>query len=77
MWVTSREGRVSRNVSERRFEGACSVTSREGRVSRNFMVGIIHHTFIVTSREGRVSRNIKLTKMYDDIISHVPRGTCE
>ena len=33
--VTSREGRVSRNVYENWKEEAFTVTSREGRVSRN------------------------------------------
>ena len=33
--VTSREGRVSRNITARAIASAIDVTSREGRVSRN------------------------------------------
>ena len=34
-WVTSREGRVSRNTTNAVRFSSRSVTSREGRVSRN------------------------------------------
>ena len=57
--VTSRKGRVSRNVEgEERTEEEAGVTSRKGRVSRNCDVGIdCLDVLHVTSRKGRVSRN--------------------
>ena len=55
--VTSREGRVSRNVTQNEAEQKSHVTSREGRVSRNFRIRKKRNGSQVTSREGRVSRN--------------------
>ena len=56
-YVTSREGRVSRNGAPYVVDKLEDVTSREGRVSRNLPVLISHSVTLVTSREGRVSRN--------------------
>ena len=55
--VTSREGRVSRNIYNLTDFPIKNVTSREGRVSRNAVVLQYKSITCVTSREGRVSRN--------------------
>ena len=55
--VTSREGRVSRNMVQVLFLRNRPVTSREGRVSRNGGTYETDKEKCVTSREGRVSRN--------------------
>ena len=57
--VTSREGRVSRNLEKMRLRQWMSVTSREGRVSRNQPDVHDKAGSGVTSREGRVSRNAR------------------
>ena len=56
--VTSREGRVSRNLPLPELALSVLVTSREGRVSRNNFCSCLFGNFKVTSREGRVSRNL-------------------
>ena len=76
-FVTSREGRVSRNIP---FSACCDytiVTSREGRVSRNAKGTGTNLIVTVTSREGRVSRNVALVAVVTISSRHVPRGTCE
>ena len=55
--VTSREGRVSRNIAYVVEGLIAQVTSREGRVSRNIVEDWPELPDDVTSREGRVSRN--------------------
>ena len=57
-FVTSREGRVSRNRGVGHNLHDRAVTSREGRVSRNPCLEISEKLRLVTSREGRVSRNV-------------------
>ena len=57
IFVTSREGRVSRNYAAMILLAPDEVTSREGRVSRNSHVVFQQEGKDVTSREGRVSRN--------------------
>ena len=76
--VTSREGRVSRNIKSNPDIKAGTVTSREGRVSRN-PKSIIKKSqpHKVTSREGRVSRNLFAEMQEVGFPRHVPRGTCE
>ena len=75
--VTSRKGRVSRNIPVKCDLIKYKVTSRKGRVSRN--VNAINEIFnnIVTSRKGRVSRNGELHPAWDDRRCHVPQGACE
>ena len=75
--VTSREGRVSRNGTDRIDKPLPKVTSREGRVSRNCVVFVIDKATLVTSREGRVSRNRIHRGWSEKYRRHVPRGTCE
>ena len=59
--VTSRKGRVSRNVKGKDCElRKSAVTSRKGRVSRNGSGSSGSSKQYVTSRKGRVSRNIQL-----------------
>ena len=58
--VTSREGRVSRNVDDLVVVAKSKVTSREGRVSRNTDNVFTPEIVKVTSREGRVSRNFPM-----------------
>ena len=63
--VTSRKGRVSRNVPEPEPATQASVTSRKGRVSRNEQENAdMNRIFPVTSRKGRVSRNVKAAIEY-------------
>ena len=58
MPVTSRKGRVSRNVIITVYRIPKAVTSRKGRVSRNTAWGVAAELAkAVTSRKGRVSRN--------------------
>ena len=75
--VTSREGRVSRNLESATDVLTWFVTSREGRVSRNFLLLTWKYIGEVTSREGRVSRNQKEKGYLLEVPCHVPRGTCE
>ena len=76
--VTSREGRVSRNVGAiGALAAGIGVTSREGRVSRNLAEKAQQLLNIVTSREGRVSRNKVADQVVNKDNGHVPRGTCE
>ena len=55
--VTSRKGRVSRNMIAEGFVKEEYVTSRKGRVSRNDFGRMKEILSPVTSRKGRVSRN--------------------
>ena len=75
--VTSREGRVSRNLPLPELALSVLVTSREGRVSRNIHSNIPLLGAVVTSREGRVSRNIAESAGGRNALRHVPRGACE
>ena len=70
--VTSREGRVSRNLFCPGYVRANQVTSREGRVSRNRRIHQGVSGFSVTSREGRVSRNRKRKAIHSLLEGHVP-----
>ena len=57
--VTSREGRVSKNVRKRVVSSPDGRHVPRGRVSRNSRSEQPAHNRFVTSREGRVSRNEK------------------
>ena len=73
--VTSREGRVSRNLLQRRKSLPSAVTSREGRVSRNHISVHLNASADVTSREGRVSRNDPTVKAKGpEVLSRPARG---
>ena len=70
--VTSRKGRVSRNVLSEIVGDKYIVTSRKGRVSRNHCMLIIFGDLFVTSRKGRVSRNNQSVDIVIQVICHVP-----
>ena len=77
MVVTSRKGRVSRNVIPSIVIDVITVTSRKGRVSRNRCRAASHHPVSVTSRKGRVSRNMHQNRIRIMVDCHVPQGACE
>ena len=71
--VTSRKGRVSRNVAIHVQVIRDDVTSRKGRVSRNDeIVETVARAFSVTSRKGRVSRNMIAEGFVKEEYGHVP-----
>ena len=77
MNVTSRKGRVSRNLLYFYIIKDRTVTSRKGRVSRNLLPQDITTLRYVTSRKGRVSRNFPDSQEFIQPFCHVPQGACE
>ena len=76
--VTSRMGRVSRNVKDAsKMTDVQKVTSRMGRVSRNEQELGMQMEAVVTSRMGRVSRNLMIAAIHSLHYGHVPHGACE
>ena len=75
--VTSRKGRVSRNILLLVLFHFQPVTSRKGRVSRNEKKVEKHNSVVVTSRKGRVSRNFHKLHIIVRAGRHVPQGACE